>query len=101
MTERTPPSTLLDPIAAPLVAALRTLIAETLREVLDEYDLGGTANRPEYIDMDALCQTLSTSRPTVRKLIEEGLPHVVLGDHKRFRMADVHAWLTERSRRAE
>lgn len=98
MTKRTTPDELLGPTVASFVSAMRTLIAETLREVLDEYDLDSSSNRPEYIDQQALCVQLNTSLPTLRKLIDEGLPHVMVGDHRRFRMEDVRAWLNERTK---
>ena len=85
------PNTMLVQLTA---AELRALIRDELRAARDEYDAAPT--EPALADMDGLCAFLATSRKTAMKLIGEGLPHVRVGDCRRFDLASVRAWLAQR-----
>lgn len=45
----------------------------------------------------ALAEALDISIPTLRKLIDEGMPHMLVGDYKRFDRQRVFDWLHERA----
>lgn len=52
---------------------------------------------PEYLTRQRLAGALDVSLATVDKLTREGLPHVTVGDSKRYRLADVHAHLATKA----
>lgn len=86
-----------DALTQALAAALRPIVADAVAAALAEHR-EAEAPRPDYLDQGALARALDTSIATVRKLTEDGMPHVLLGDHRRYRLADVHEWLAQRTR---
>jgi hypothetical protein len=88
----TPQST--DTLAAALRTLIAPIVAEAVRDALAE--LAPREAPPALIDTASLCVELGVSRPTVAKLVGEGLPVVHVGDHARYRLAAVIAWLEAR-----
>ena len=82
---------------------LVTLTVEQLRELVFDVVAELLSNQepaPEYLTREALARALNVSTATVSRLRREGLPHVLVGDLARYKLADVHAWLQSRERRA-
>ena len=73
------------------VSDLQQLIATEVERV--------AGDRPpvKFLDTSGVCQMLGISPPTLRKLIEEGLPCVRIGELKRFDPDAVRAWLNARA----
>ena len=88
--------------SAAIVGAVATLMEALLKEVAERTRVSmmeaiAAANDPEplpeYFDRAGIARQLSTSVTNIDRLCHEGLPYVRLGDMRRFRLADVRAWL--------
>ena len=88
-------------IARVLATALKPMIESAVRDVFVEFH---QAEPPKRILVDAreLGTALAVSRATVYRLVEEGMPYVLVGDTRKFDTERVLAWLeahtAERSR---
>lgn len=54
--------------------------------------------RSEWTDIEGLGVHLGVSQPTIRKLLDDGMPCVFVGAHRRFSRRRVDAWLEERGK---
>ncbi|HWA76571.1 MAG TPA: helix-turn-helix domain-containing protein [Polyangiaceae bacterium] len=81
-----------------LEAALRAIVREELLAVLGEATKG-RPEPPKWLSMTALAEQLGISVPTLKGLVNNGLPHIQPGEYKRFCLVDCEAWLRERSRK--
>lgn len=82
-----------DPLSEVLKAVMRSVLREELaelREALTE------SPKSEYRDRQQEAQRLGISIATLDRLCREGLPFVYVGDSRRFRAAEVDAWLDTR-----
>ncbi len=92
-----------DPLAAALVAALRPMVAEVVREALAEFAesyVPPVAREPkrDLLTTDQACAVLQVTRGTLSNWRAGGCPCVMLGDSPRFRIADVIRWSEQRAR---
>lgn len=84
-----------DPFA-PLVEAVATRLADRLLDgLIPALAEAVSQPRPELITPADLAMALSVSSATVTRLVQRGCPHVLLGSARRFRLAEVVAWLKE------
>lgn len=83
--------------ADPFTTAIRAAVAAEIDRLRDEL-VEVVAARPakQLLDGQELGQLLQVTAPTIRKLREEGLPHVTLGTVRRYDPDAVLAWLTAR-----
>lgn len=58
--------------------------------------LGAVPKEPDYRDDAAEGRRLDVSISTIKRMVGEGMPHVYMGDRRRYRAADVDAWLKTR-----
>lgn len=75
-----------------------TLTVEELRELVRvEVAAALDAQQPpsDWADQEGIAAHLGVSSPTVKKLTENGMPHVYVGSHRRFSRRAVDAWLAE------
>jgi predicted DNA-binding transcriptional regulator AlpA len=88
----------------PLYLIQHSTLAEVLSEVLPAIvaeAIAGCPAEPEYVDSAAICQKLTISRSTLSRMVLEGAPCLRIGDTRRFRLADVIAWLQSREETAK
>jgi hypothetical protein len=86
---------LIEGILAALMPIARDLLREVVAEVLDE-QAASAPPTPALITIDQLAAALQTSRASINRLRERGLPTVMLLDSPRFDLAAVLAWLETR-----
>jgi len=75
--------------------ALRSIVRDELERAFENYVPARDSLPPKWLTMTALAEQLSVSVPTLKGLIEKGLPYIQPGEHKRFNLADCEAWLRE------
>jgi hypothetical protein len=76
---------------------LRALVLDAVQAIVDEV----ARPRPTaLIDGPELAVELHVSDPTVRKLREEGMPYVRIGEAYRYELPRVLEWLRARERAA-
>jgi len=86
-----PPSfALVDPQV--LAEQVADRVFEQVAELLSDSSQG-----ERLLDDAGLRQTLQCSQPTLRCLIEAGLPHVKVGEMRRYRASSVFTWLESRN----
>jgi excisionase family DNA binding protein len=76
-------------------ADLRQLVADVVQAAVDEV---ARPLPPALLDTEQLCHELGVSAPTVRRMRDEGMPVVRIGDVYRYELAAVLAWLRSRGR---
>jgi len=76
-----------------LVDAISSAVVAQLQPVLD--DLARPEPAPALLTRAQLAKQLGTSIASVDRLVRRGAPYVRLGDHRRFRLAAVLAWLEQ------
>jgi len=88
---------------APLVNGVHLVVAtpEQLQAIVDfavVKALGGASKNqsPEYLDAGGLCSKLKISVPTLRKMLEAGLPFLRCGELRRYNLAAVESWMASR-----
>ncbi len=76
---------------------LSELVRRAVREEVSNAlaELTVSEPRPELRESDAMARELSISRSTLDRLVNRGLPYIRVGDVRRFRTAEVMAWLEE------
>lgn len=82
-----------DPLSEVLKSVMRSVLREELaelREALTE------PQQSEYRDRQQEAQRLGISIATLDRLCRDGLPFVYVGESRRFRAAEVDAWLDTR-----
>jgi hypothetical protein len=52
---------------------------------------------PEYLTRQRLAEALDVSVSLIDRMTREGMPCVLVGDSRRYRLPDVHAWLAART----
>jgi hypothetical protein len=72
---------------------------EQLRDAIRAELAAAIAPRSEYVDDTGLARHLDTGIAAVRRLAADGAPCVHIGDRRRWRLADVDAWLRDRGQR--
>jgi excisionase family DNA binding protein len=72
-----------------LEETLRVIVREELERALSVQTPTGNP----WLSLSALSEALGISRPTLRKLVAKGMPHIKPGDNMRFRLDEVEAWL--------
>ncbi len=83
--------------ADPLTTAIRAAVRAELDGLRDELVEALTERQsPQLLDGPALAVALNVSAPIIRKLVDQGCPHVVVGTVRRFDLARVTAWLESR-----
>lgn len=75
--------------------ALRSIVREELERAFENHVSAPDSLPPKWLSMTALAEQLGISIPTLKGLIEKGLPYIQPGEHKRFCLADCEAWLRE------
>lgn len=85
-----------DETTAPAPQFVATMTIEQLRDAIRAELAAAIAPRPEYVDDTGLARHLDTGIAAVRRLAAESAPHVYVGDRRRWRLADVDAWLRDR-----
>lgn len=104
MAEPTPILSRSKPVAAPPKREALALIPCSLDELGAliearlEAVLAAQAPAPVLLDRAGVARALDVSTASVSRLVADGMPHVLVGDHARFKLADVIAWLESRSR---
>jgi excisionase family DNA binding protein len=85
-----------------LVKVLSAIVRSALAPEIDRlFDLLAAEPKvPDYRDRHAEAQRLDISLSTLDRLCRDGLPFLHVGDSRRFRAADVDAWLDQRSKGA-
>lgn len=84
----------------PLSQAIRLALRAELDSLRDELVEALTERQvPQLLDGAALAQALDVSAPIIKRLIDEGMPHVVVGTVRRFDLAKVTSWLETRGAR--
>lgn len=86
--------------SAATVPSLDDVLRAAVRDVV-RAELEGLADReaaplPALLDSAGLARELSCSVVHVRALVKRGLPHVMVGDARRFELPQVLAWLRAR-----
>lgn len=80
-----------------------TMTAEELGELVEQRTarvLESQRPPPEYLTRQRLAEVLDVSLAIVDKDTRDGCPFVYVGDSKRYRLADVHAFLEARTKAA-
>ena len=82
----------------PLNATIRSAVAAEIDRLRDEL-AEVIAARPvkRLIDRAELCQSLGVSAPIIRRLEDEGMPMVRLGEVRRYDLDHVLHWLETRN----
>jgi hypothetical protein len=94
---RVPAPPVPDGLTAALVAALRPMVEEVVRDLLVEFADGAPAP-PELLTTEQICAALGCSRTSLHRLVLDGLPRLMLLDSPRYRLSDCVAWLETRTR---
>jgi AraC-like DNA-binding protein len=85
-----------DPLTAALTEVLAPMVRRAVVDALAEHE---PAERPPaLLDGAGLARELGCSTRQVSRLVGEGLPHVLVGDARRYRLEQVLSWLDRRSR---
>ena len=86
-------------LARVLAPMLEPMIKRAMLETLAEIQ---AAEPPARLLHDAreVGAALDVSRATVYRLVDEGLPYVLVGDTRKFVLDDVMAWLKARTAQA-
>jgi hypothetical protein len=83
--------------ADPLTLAIEAAVTRALESFLEQIEeLVGGQRASGVVDSQGFCQHFGVSSPTLRKLIEQGLPHFKLGELKRFSISACEKWLAYR-----
>lgn len=83
--------------ADPLTVALRTIVAEVLRDELREALAMVSRERlPALLTTEQVARELGVSTGTIRRLRQEGLPTVMVGESPRFQLDTVLSWFAAR-----
>lgn len=79
----------------------------TIHETIEERDtrvrqlvaeaLAAQPAPPKYVDDRTCAQAFDTSPQTIARLASQGAPHVVLGDRRRWNIAELADWLRARA----
>jgi hypothetical protein len=87
-----------DPLIVTLTAGqLRALVLDVVQAAVDEV----ARPRPTaLIDTQDLATELHVSEPTIRKMRDEGMPVIRIGETYRYELAAVLAWLRQRGKAA-
>jgi len=82
-----------------LAEALSTIIREAVFDAFVELMDGKREAKPApaLLTRAELAAALNTSPATVSRLVNEGVPRIMLFDSPRYRLADVIAWLEART----
>lgn len=82
----------------PLDELLRTIVREEVRAAVAEQlaTLAPPSEPPTLLDRKGLARALVCSVATVDRMVREGMPHVLLGDSRRFDLPVVKGWLATR-----
>ena len=82
-----------------LAEALSAVIREAVFDAFVELHAEDQSRPPPVLlDRAGLAEALHTSPATVSRLVTEGMPRIMLLDSPRYRLADVLAWLEQRTR---
>jgi excisionase family DNA binding protein len=85
------------PSGDPLSALVETAVDRALERRWDELlEALSERHRPQYLDSAGVCQMLSISPPTLRRMVEDGLPSVRCGEARRYDPDAVRQWLASR-----
>ncbi len=84
----------------PLTATIRAAVASEIDRLRDELaEIVSARPLPRYLDTSEVSQMLGTTSQTVRRLRDEGMPHVLIGDScYRYDPAQVREWLAARAK---
>ena len=81
----------------PFTLAIRAAVSAAVAPVMDLLEgLGHTT--PKFLTNEELCAALQISQPTLRKLVDDGMPHLLLGEVRRFSISAVEQYLSERAK---
>jgi excisionase family DNA binding protein len=80
----------------PFTVAIRAAVAAEFAPVLEL--LEGMSTPPKYLTNEELAARLQVSLPTIRKLVEAGMPCLYLGEVRRYSIDAVERWLGERTK---
>ncbi len=86
-----------DPVEA-IAARLAEAVAKRVSQLVREAS-GETLQRGALLTPAEVRAFLNVSRPTLEKLVREGLPHVSIGTDRRYNPGEVITWLKSRSSR--
>lgn len=86
-----------DPITAAVAAMLRPIVADAVRECLEEHS-AGELPKPSLVDDANAAHAIGVSVATLRKvLVPAGAPHLIVGCHRRWKVETLIAWLERRT----
>jgi excisionase family DNA binding protein len=92
-----------EPIQAPLdplSAAIRAVVATEIDRLRDELaEIVAARPAKKLLDSNELCQMLGVTQPLIRRMRDEGMPFVRVGEVFRYDGDAVLAWLAERTSR--
>jgi hypothetical protein len=74
-----------------LEETLRQIIREELQAIAELMD--SPRQEKTHVGSVALCESLGISRSTLRKMMDDGCPHIRPGSTPRYNLADVRRFL--------
>jgi hypothetical protein len=75
---------------------LRVIVREEIADAIRTHQTP-PPDRPALLDRKSVARELGVSIATIDRLVREGMPHVRVGDCKRFELDRVLDWIRRRS----